>query len=110
MPGIIPDNEDDKLMPGLIPDDEDSANQLALIMDVKDKSITNVFCFGAFANKNTGVMYDNCTGNCPFMSLDGNVCFYICIITKPTPSLPHQYLDWIQRIFLAHTQRTLNTL
>ncbi len=36
---------------------------------------TNVFCFGAFSDKNTGAVYNNCTGNFPFMSLDGNICF-----------------------------------
>ncbi len=40
------------------------------------KSISNVFCFGAFADKNTSVVYNNCTGTLPFMSLDGNVCFF----------------------------------
>ncbi len=38
------------------------------------------------------------------MSLDGNVSYLLCIIMKPTPSSPHQYLAWIQRTFLTHTQ------
>ncbi len=77
MPGLILDNKDNKLVPGLIPDDEDSKDQPALITDVKDKSITNIFCFGAFANKNTGVVYNDCTVNFPFMSLDRNICFFV---------------------------------
>ena len=40
-----------------------------------DESITNVFCFGAFANKITGVVKNYLTGNFPLMSLDGSVCF-----------------------------------
>jgi len=52
-------------MPNLIGDDEDNY------------SIANVFCFGAFADKQDGVMYNDCTGNFPFMSLDGSVCFLI---------------------------------
>jgi hypothetical protein len=39
--------------------------------------IANVFCFGAFADKISGVMYNNLTGNFPFMSIDGSVCFFV---------------------------------
>ena len=46
-----------------------------LINNIDDESIANVFCFGAFADKNMGVVYNDCTGSFPFMSLDGNVCF-----------------------------------
>jgi hypothetical protein len=95
MPGLIPDNEDNKLMPVLIPDDKDSNNRPALITNVKDKSIANIFCFRAFADKKTSVVYNGCTGDIPFMFLDRHVCFLSCIIIKPMPSLPHQYLDWI---------------
>ena len=42
-----------------------------------DESIANVFCFGAFADKITGVVYDDLTGNFPFMSLDGSVCCFV---------------------------------
>jgi hypothetical protein len=48
-----------------------------IIPEVEDKSFANVFCFGAFADKMTGVVYNDCTGNFPFMSLDGNVCFLV---------------------------------
>ena len=51
----------DTTMPNLIGDDED------------DASIANVFCFGAFAEKQSGVMYNDLTGSFPFMSLDGSV-------------------------------------
>ena len=51
--------------PNLIGDEED------------DASISNVFCFGAFTDKQNGVMYNNLTGNFPFMSLDGSVCFLV---------------------------------
>ncbi len=39
--------------------------------------LPNVFCFGAFADKVTGVIYNDLTGNFPFMSLDGSVCFFV---------------------------------
>ena len=35
------------------------------------------FCFGAFADKNTGVVYTDMTGKFPHMSLDGNVCYFV---------------------------------
>jgi hypothetical protein len=55
-----------------------------------DKLIANVFCFGAFANKINGVVYNDLTGNFPFMSIDGSVCFFVlyhyetnAILVKP---------------------------
>jgi hypothetical protein len=48
-----------------------------IIPEVEDESIANVFCFGTFADKMTGVVYNDCTGNFPFMSLDGYVCFFV---------------------------------
>ncbi len=66
MPDLIPDN-----------DNEDNNNEPrpAFIDDINNESIANVFCFGVFANKNTCVIYNGCTGNSPFISLDGNICF-----------------------------------
>jgi hypothetical protein len=68
MLGLIPDNSDK--------DDEDEPRP-AFIDEIDDEyeSITNIFCLGAFADKNTSVVYNDCTGNFPFMSLDGNVSF-----------------------------------
>jgi hypothetical protein len=42
-----------------------------------NESIANVFCFGAFANKINGIVYNDLTGNFPFMSIDGSVCFFV---------------------------------
>jgi hypothetical protein len=42
-----------------------------------NESIANVFCFGAFANKVSGIVYNDLTGNFPFMSFDGSVCFFV---------------------------------
>ncbi len=88
-------------MPGLIPDDDNKDDnnkpQPAYIDDINDESIANVFCFGTFANKNTGVIYNDCTGNFPFMLLDGNVCFFVmyhyktnAIFASPIPGLDSQ--------------------
>jgi hypothetical protein len=42
-----------------------------------NESIANVFCFGAFANKISGVIYNDLTGNFPSMSINGSVCFFV---------------------------------
>ena len=53
----------------LIADDESTA------------SIANVFAYGAFADKHSGVVYHDLTGSFPFMSLDGSVCFFVlCLL------------------------------
>ncbi len=44
-----------------------------IIFDDDDVSIATIFCFGAFANRNNGIVYQDLTGSFPFMSFDGNV-------------------------------------
>jgi hypothetical protein len=65
-----------------------------LIRDNGDKSIANVFAFGAFADKNSAIVYHDLTGSFPFISLDGSVCFFImyhyklnCILASPIVGL-----------------------
>jgi hypothetical protein len=42
-----------------------------------NEAIANVFCFGAFTDKMSGAVYNDLTGNFPFMSIDGSVCFFV---------------------------------
>jgi hypothetical protein len=42
-----------------------------------NESIANMFCFGAFANRHSGVVYKDLTGNFPFVSFDGSMCFLV---------------------------------
>jgi hypothetical protein len=42
----------------------------------------NIFCFGVFAEKHTGAVYNDLTGYFPFMSLEGNICFLILYCYK----------------------------
>ncbi len=65
-------------MPGLITDNysNDSSHHHSF-HTIKGAPIANVFCFGAFAEKVTGVVYKDCTGKFLFMPLDGNVCFIV---------------------------------
>ncbi len=88
MPGLFLDN-----------DNKDDSNEPrpAFIDDINNESIANVFCFGAFADKNTGVVYNDSTGNFPFMSLNGNICFFMmyhfktnAIFAMPIPGLDLQ--------------------
>jgi hypothetical protein len=48
-----------------------------MIVDDGNSSIANILCFGAFANTHTGIVYSNLTGNFPFMSFNGSVCFLV---------------------------------
>jgi hypothetical protein len=59
-----------------------------------NKSIANVFSFGAFTDKISGVVYNDLTENFPFMSIDGSVCFFVlyhyktnAILVKPIANL-----------------------
>jgi hypothetical protein len=59
-----------------------------------NKSIANVFCFGAFADKISRVVYNDLIGNFPFMSIDGSVYFFVmyhyktnAILAKPIANL-----------------------
>ncbi len=48
-----------------------------VIADDGNESIANIFCFGAFADKTSGIVYHDLTGSFPFMSFDGSVCFFV---------------------------------
>jgi hypothetical protein len=52
---------------------------LNVIVNENDSSIGNIFCFDAFADKQTGILYNNLTGLFPYMSLEGNVCLFLVI-------------------------------
>ena len=47
-----------------------------VIDDDETESITNVFCFGAFADKRDGMVYNDLTGLFPFIFLDRSICFF----------------------------------
>jgi hypothetical protein len=48
-----------------------------VIADDGNESIENIFCFGVFAKKNSGILYHDLTGSFPFMSFDGSICFFV---------------------------------
>ncbi len=71
------------------------ANKPHLIISKdEEQSIANVFVFGAFADKNNGIVYHDLMRLFPFMSLDSTVCFFVlyhyksnCILTMPIAGL-----------------------
>ncbi len=48
-----------------------------VITDDGNESIANIFYFGAFADKNNGIVYHDLTGLFPFMLFDGSICFFV---------------------------------
>ncbi len=65
-----------------------------VIADNTDKSMANIFCFGAFAYRNSGIVYHDLTGLFPFMSFDGSVWVFVLyhyesnvILAKPITGL-----------------------
>ncbi len=65
-----------------------------VIADDADKSIANIFCFGAFADRNSGIVYHDLTGLFPFMSFNGSVYFLYSTIMNPMPSLQSPSPGW----------------
>ncbi len=64
------------------------------IADKDNSTDSNIFCFGAFADKRSGIIYNDLAGTFPCMSLQGNVCFLVvyhyesnAILALPIPSL-----------------------
>jgi hypothetical protein len=106
-----PQRVPDVTIPGLVYLNENEEERVQilplhnLINDIEDKSIANVFCFGAFADKISGVVYNDCTGDFPYMSLDGNVCFFVMYYYETNVILitPIAGLD-SERILEAYTK------
>jgi hypothetical protein len=81
------------------------------VIEPNKETTANVFCFAAFADKHTGVLYSNVTGTFPFMSLEGNVCFLVvyhyetnAILALPIKKLHRRmYLGRIQTAIQAPT-------
>jgi hypothetical protein len=65
-----------------------------IIADNNNESIANVFCFGAFADKNSGILYQDLTGSFPFMSYNGSVCFFVLYHYKSNAILATPLGDW----------------
>jgi hypothetical protein len=65
-----------------------------VIAEDVDESIANIFCFGAFSDRNSRIIYHDLTGLFPYMSFDGSVCYFVlyhyefnAILAKPITGL-----------------------
>jgi hypothetical protein len=75
-PNLVPE----LLIPALLPMQPvvHDPNMPNLIRDEDDnESIANVFCFGAFADKHSGVVHNDLTSAFPFKLLDGCMCVFV---------------------------------
>ena len=48
-----------------------------IIVEDNRFSDAKLFCFAAFADERSGILYNDLTSTFPFMSLKGNMCFLI---------------------------------
>ena len=92
--------------PHMIKMNEVSVQQPNLIgMDDNDATIAKMFCFGAFVDKTSSIVYNDLTRSFLFVSLDGSVCFFVlyhyklnCILATPIKGMDDK------TIFEAHNK------
>jgi hypothetical protein len=71
------------------------------VIEPNKETVANVFCFVAFADKHTGVLYSDLTGTFPFMSLEGNVCFLVVYHYKTNAILALPIKNFTDECILA---------
>jgi hypothetical protein len=72
---ITSSHKDDVWNVPLIPNHIPHPN--VILDDKLDPSVASIFAFGAFADKNSGIVYYDLIGSFPFVSLGGSVCFFV---------------------------------
>jgi hypothetical protein len=72
-----------------------------LIEPDDDDSKANIFCFAAFADKHTGVLYSDHTGSFPIMSLKGSVCFLVVYLYKTNAIMAPPIANFTDNSILA---------
>jgi hypothetical protein len=80
----------------------------SVIVKDDNSSVGNIFCFAAFADKRTGVLYNDLTGSFPYMSLEGNVCYLIYTTTNPMQYSVSQYPVLMTSLYLQRTKHSSN--
>jgi hypothetical protein len=73
----------------------------ANIIKANKESPANIFCFAAFADKHTGVLYSDLTGTFLFMSIKENVCFLIIYHYKTNAILALPITNFSNKSILA---------
>jgi hypothetical protein len=83
-----------------------------LIDDDCNKTIAKVFCFGAFADRHSGVVYNDLMGNFSFMLFDGSVCFLViyhykanAIMATPITGLDDVCIFNVYKIYFGNWKR-----
>jgi hypothetical protein len=91
-PGLAYEAQKDPNMIAM--DDVAQPHPNLIMMDEDNVTIANIFCFGAFADKTSGIVYHDLTGLFPFISLNGSLCFFVlyhyesnCILASPISGL-----------------------
>jgi hypothetical protein len=74
----------------------------AIIDGNSNKSSANISCFGPFADRQSGVIYNNLTGNFSFMSCNGSVCFLVIYQYKSNAILTLPINGLNEKQFLKH--------
>ncbi len=64
-----------------------------IIVDNCNKSIVNVFCYGAFADRHSGVVYNNLMDDFPLVLFDGSICYLVMYVYKPNVILATPIAD-----------------
>jgi hypothetical protein len=83
----------------------------ANLIESNDNSTdANIFCFAAFTDKQTGVLYNNLMGPFPFMSLKGNICFLIVYHYKTNAILALPIKGFSNHIIFAANKQQFNLL
>jgi hypothetical protein len=72
-PPLCNDHSTNSLICNVQPFPPTNAN---IIEDNNRSSDTIIFCFAAFLDQQTGILYYDLTRTCPFMSLEGNIIVY----------------------------------
>jgi hypothetical protein len=73
--------------PNLATRDAQPAHMPNIINDDCNKSIANVFCYGACADCHLGVVYNDLTGDFPFVLFGGSICYLLMYVYKPNAIL-----------------------
>ena len=84
-------------------------------MDDEDAKIANVFCFGAFADKTSCIVYNDLTGSFPFVLLDRSICFFVlyhykfnCILATPIKGMDDKTIFETYKISRNSPQKDSN--
>jgi hypothetical protein len=95
----------------LIPNMQPSPTSYSNIIDNNDTSSdANIFCFAAFADKCTGILYNNLTRAFHFMSLESKACFLSVYHYKTNAILALPIVGFSNKTILAAYQQQYNLL